>query len=190
MKTSLMALALVLVPLLSTGCGKKPAPPLASPDECKKACEHVANLQLAPAKAKIQAGLHELDEKVEATEDVTKVTLDRLKLELAAGGPPWNEAAVRKMPPAARRAATEQHRWEEQQLKQQREQAVKAAQEAVVQVKQEFAKAKQEADEQQKKLLAEALAACTEPCLKGALTRAQCLQRTQAVQDFAICDKQ
>lgn len=188
MKTSLTAVALVLVPLLSVGCAKKEGQGPASPGECQKTCDHVAGLKLAPLKLELLGLLHELDENIEATEKEAKVAVDRLKSELALGGPPWNEAAVQKMPAAHRRAATQQHEWAASQLKLQREQAIKAAEEGVVKARQNHANAKKDADARLAKAMAEALDACKEPCLKGTLARAQCLQRTQAIEDFTICE--
>ena len=188
MKTSPLIAALLSIPLLATGCARHRGP-LASPDECRKACDHTAELKNAVMKKQAEVALHEVDEKVDRTEDDSKATVALLKQELASGGPPWDERSLTRLSPKVRRSVIEHHQWEEQQLKLQRELAMKRSLDSVVEVRNEYEAAKAKADVQLKKANADAVAACFDPCLKLPAAEAHCLLRTQAVEDIKICEQ-
>lgn len=187
MKISIIAAALLFIPPLATGCARHASAP-ASAVECRQACEHTAQLKVAPLKKQLDVGVHEIDEKVDRTEDDAKVTLQLLKEQLASGGPPWNEKSVRTLSPAIRRSVIEHHKWEEAQLKLQRELAIKRSQDSVVEVRKEYADAKGKADIQLKKASADAVDECYDPCLKRPAAEVKCLLRTQAVEDIKLCE--
>ena len=160
----------------------------AAPTECKAACEHVTQLRLAPLKKQNQAALHELDEQDERTEDEAKVNLQRVQQEMTAGAARANakNPHTKKLPA---QAVLEHQRWEADQLRQQQELSIKRDREAALQAHQKYLDAKKDADAKVAKAAAETLQACTERCLKRSLDEAQCLTRTQAIEDIDICER-
>lgn len=182
MKTAILAAALPL--LTMTACQEK-----AAPARCQAVCAHVAELKTGPLRKAKQVALHEMDEGVESTEDSMAEQTAVIRKQLEAGDPSWSESAVRKLPPVKRRAAIERHQWEQQQLKVQREQALQHSQDAVVEAKKHYEAAKRAADEELKKEETSAAAACAEQCARGSARHADCLGRTQAVEDIEICDR-
>lgn len=180
-----MGLSLVF-PLVSAGCAKR-----ATPDECRKACEHVADLELAPLRKQAMIALHELDERVESIEDQSKKNLEQLRRDLAAGGPPWDQKALahRHLSAAALRDAKARHAAEAAALRQQQEAAIRQDEALVSDEKKKFVAAKQKADGDVKKATADAVVACAEKCVgeKRSAAAVACLLRTQAIEDFKIC---
>ena len=186
MKNALTAAALLL---LMVACTKHPASP-ANSAECEAACKHVADLKVAKQIAQARGAVHELDEAVDATEASSKTAIAQLKTELAAGGPPWNPQAFEKLPAATRRDLAERHRWAADQLKQQRELAIRQTNDALTDAKKAYEDGKLKADAEAKKATAEAFKTCSDSCVKGTQPFAQCLQRTQALEDIASCEHQ
>jgi hypothetical protein len=183
MKT-LCAAALLLC---LAACGSRDK---ASAADCDKACARVADLQLASKRSQAKAALHEIDEEVDRQEEESARNTALLKQQLAEGGPPFNPKAFSKLPARTQRDLAERHKWEEQQLKLQRELALKASGESVATAKKKYedAKARTEADDQ--KATAAAVKSCGDSCVQRPAKFAQCLQRTQAVEDLDICEHQ
>jgi hypothetical protein len=176
-----MTLALALA-----GCRKAPAVP-ASQAECETACERVAGLQRAGEIAKTRARLHELDEHTDAIDADSKHAVQQLTEELAMGGPPWDPKPFATLPAATRRELTERHEWEVRQLKQQRESALSAAREAPAHAHKIYEEATAQADADEKQAHLAAAKECLAACVQKTQEFAQCLQRTQALQDIELC---
>ena len=179
-----LALEALLVLSLVLGCAKK-----ATLEQCRPACDHVAKLLAAPVHKQLELALHELDEKVERIEDESAAHTVALKKQMATPDVSWDEKAMRKRPPKVRAALRERHDWEQNQLKVQRELALKAAEEAVVSAKKELADREAQRDAEVKKAGDDARAACLEKCPRASVDHAACLQRTQAVEDIELCDR-
>jgi hypothetical protein len=183
MKTALLATAALFV--LSLGCAKREP---AGTAPCRTACERVAELRVAPAKAKRAANVHELDEGVDAMEAQSGREIASLKAQLAGGGPPWNPKAFEKQSAAERRELAQRHEWEVRQLKLQRELSIQNAEKALVDAKTRYEEAKQKAEQEDRKATADAATSCYDSCLKRPAAFAQCLQRIQAVEDIDLCE--
>lgn len=183
MKSVIVAAALPLF-LWSGACAEK-----AQPGQCSLSCDHVAAIRLAPLKKQKQAALHELDENVDRNEDAAKANAATLRQQMAVGDPQWSEKALAKLSPVKRRAAIERHDWEQNQLRVQRELALKRDDESVSSARKTYEDAKVKADEDLKKVTADTVKACVDQCLKGTAKHADCLRRTQAVEDLDICDR-
>ena len=187
MKPALASNALLVACLtlgLSLGCAKK-----ATLEQCRPACEHTAKLVAAPVYKQLELALHELDEKVERTEDESAASTAALKKQMATPDTTWDEKAMRKRPAKAQAALRERHAWEQNQLKVQRELALKSAAEAIVSAKKELADKEAQRDVEVKKAGDDARAACLEKCQRSSIDHAACLQRTQAVEDIEICER-
>jgi aspartate oxidase len=104
------------------------------------------------------------------------------------GGPPFDPKAFAKLPAATRRELAARHKWEEQQLEQQRELGIQRANETLAEAKKQYEDAKRRSEADEKKAVQEAIKSCSDSCLQRPLTFAQCLQRTQAVEDVEICE--
>src|SRR5438445_13827407 len=128
MKPAIVA-ALLLLPL---ACSKKP---VATSADCQPACDRVAGLRIAPKVANMRWMAHEADDAVERTEDETEKTVAQLKKEIALGGPPFDPKNFAKLPVKTQKEIAERHKWESDQLKLQREMALKRAQETLDEAK-------------------------------------------------------
>lgn len=184
MKTALFAAAALT--LVSSGCAREKA----SAADCDKSCAHVADLRLADQKSQMRANLHELDEQVDSAEEESGKSVALLKKQLAEGGPPWNPKAFVKLPAKTQRELAERHKWEENQLKTQREMALVRAQATVDEAKKKYQDLKVKFEAEEKKATAGEIKTCTDACLQRPAAFAQCLQRTQAVEDIGICERQ
>lgn len=165
------------------GCSKK-----ADPAECHKACERVARLQTAAKQKDIMTALHEQEERVESVEDQTKSEVARLKKELTTTTP-RPDLSHAKLSSADRRKVAERVDYEAAQLKQQREQAIQAHEDALRTEQQSFADAKKRGTEEIKKALDGAIAACDAHCDQRSEAQVQCLLKTQALEDIATCER-
>lgn len=166
-----------------SGCAKK-----ADPTECHKACERIARYQTAAVQKDILIGIHEHEERVESIEDQTKLEVARLKKELATPTPRPDLSHAR-LSPADRRKVEERVAYEAAQLQQQREQAIKSNEDGLRAEQQSFAEAKKRGTEQMKKAYQSAVAACEATCAKRSSDQVQCLLKTQALEDIAICER-
>lgn len=175
-----------VVLILLAGCTKREQ---ASQDACQAGCRKATDLKLARARNEANVTVHELDEQVDLQEDNSAEHIKRLKQELAQGDPPWNAEAVARLPPDRRREALERHKQAMRQLKLQREFALRDAEQQVGKAKERYEKAKAKAEADDKTAVADAMATCLPACLKRDAAFAQCLQRTQAVEDIAICEQ-
>lgn len=184
MRTSPMKLLAPLVlSLFWMACSKA-----ALPEDCRKACDRVTKLKVAPVQKGIQIKLHEIDERVERTEDRAKADTALLKEQLATPGPGLDPKLLKKLSPAAKKAVLDRQQWEEDQLKTQRTMALQRAAESVVEVKKQYDDAKTAGDAEVKKATEESLAACAERCAKRSDAQVQCLLKIQAIEDVEICD--
>jgi hypothetical protein len=172
--------------LAVAGCRKPPAVP-ASKAECETACERVAGLQRAPKVAETRVRLHELDEHTDTVEADSKRAVQQLTEELAMGGPPWDPKPFATMPAATRRELAERHEWEVRQLKLQRESALKVAREAPAIAHKAYEDATAQADADEKQAHLQVAKECADACVQKTQEFAQCLQRTQALEDIQLC---
>lgn len=178
-------LAAALAPV-SIGCSR---PGNASPDQCQKACVRVANFRLAPQRSLRTSKVHELDEEVDSTEEEAAKQRALIRQELAEGGPAWNPKAFEKLPAKTRREMAERHQWDVKQLKVQRELALKRIDDEIAAAKKRYEDARAEAAVEEKNSTDEAVKACAGPCVQRPPKFAECLLRTQALEDVEICER-
>lgn len=180
-----------LLPLLASVVASAPAgcTPRASPDDCRRACEHIAPLQAAEQLKSTLIKVHEMDEAVDQAEDAAKVEVPRLKKELAEGDPQWDEKAVRArhLSPEALRAVLEKHQWEEQRLRKEREAAIQRSEDFLASARKRYQDAKAQADKDLAKAKADALASCSASCPKRPRPEVDCLLRAESASDVALC---
>jgi hypothetical protein len=171
-------------PVVLSACSRK-----ATLEDCQKACQHVAQLQVGPARTQMLGKLHELDERVEYVEDQAKRNLEQLRKDAAGGDPTWDEKAFakRKLSPAARKAARERHEAEVAELKRQRQEAIAREEKTVADEKQSFAAVKKAAEADLARTVSDKTAACVTDCRTRTFAQAECLTRTQAIEDLKIC---
>jgi len=70
-----------------------------------------------------------------------------------------------------------------------REQAIKHAEDALADAKKTYQTLKDAADSYESRAMKENTDGCAAPCLNRTVAYAECLSRTQAVQDVSICEK-
>jgi hypothetical protein len=187
MKMQLLALLLVLLP----AC-KRTESAHGDPDVCQKACDHVARLRLARQINETTTKVHEADEKVDEVEEFAEKSTADLRQQMAASstlaGP--GPKALEKLSPADRRQVLARLAWEENQLKFQRELGLKRNKDTVAEAKKQYEEIKRRSEEDEKNAIDAEIKKCLDPCVQRAATLAACLQRTQAVEDVAVCEHQ
>jgi hypothetical protein len=178
--------AYCLMPLLVAGCSRSS---VATPDDCHRACEHVAQLELGTLRKSELLVLHEMEERLEGFEDATKEHIARFRAEMAAA-----EARPLEPPPPGlssqkQREWTDERKREASELRHQRELGIKQNEDGLVEEKRLYEEAKKAAAAEWQKATSEATSQCADTCVqkKRSLKDVQCLLRTQAVEDIAIC---
>ena len=161
----------------------------ATAEQCQPGCARLVKLKMAEGQKGRDVNVHEAGERVERSEDVAARDIKELRAELAAGGPIWDEAAAKKLPPKQRELAYAQHEYDAKQLKQMRELGIKQSEAGLAEAKQAFEQVKADAAEWQKKTFAELNGACMEGCLKKTAGYAACLTKVQAIEDAEICSR-
>ena len=182
MKKLLLALVLCAV----TSCRKSGGGADAS--ACQQACTRVASLRLTGKFGQIKAKLHEMDEKVDAAEDFAKKREAEIASEAGVTVPRPGPKALQKLPAAQRAAMIRGYDMQDEQLKQEREAAIRRAHENVEKARREYEEAKAEAEATQKSDTAAEMQKCVDPCIKRDPAFAACLQRVQAVEDVDVCE--
>lgn len=173
-----------LLQLAASGCSKLGN--AVGDQECKPACARAARLETAKFKQDQFALVHEMDERIEATEDYGKDLLAEYKKE-ESGLRSVDSAELKSLPPARRAAILEARRNRLREEERQRALAVAAAQGQIKSVAAEVAERKSQSDALIAKAVAESEAKCMTTCLARPRTYAKCLLRTQAVEDIAVC---
>lgn len=176
--------SLLLLALAVAACGRK-----ATPEQCKTACARVAKLKVATQQAQGAATIHETEEMAEAAEKTGKADMERVRAEMAAPAPAFDDKPfrARKAPAKEIQAARERHEWEAKQLAQQRAAAIQRTEEMIASEHKRVAEVKQKVQADLAKATQEAEAACAERCVKESSDRAECLGRTQAASDVDLC---
>ncbi len=159
-------------------------------EQCRAGCERVARWKIAGKVQSLGGNAHEADENVDVIEAKSKRDIELLKQQIAEGiRKPLDPHALAKLSAKDRKAAIEQHEFHLKQLRAMREQAIQHAEDALADAKKTYQKFKDAADNYERKAMKENTDACAAPCVNRTVAYAECLLRTQAVQDVAICEK-
>lgn len=170
--------------VLAFACGRSQK---ADPAACQKACSHVADLKTASAKGKAAGVVHEFDEEVDRQEEQSAKNIGLIKEQLASKPMPWKPEGFARLPARTQREVVERHQWEQRQLKQDRERAIQRSEENLAKAKKDYANAKAKAEAEGTAAIEDAFKSCSEPCQQRPASYAECLLRTQAVEDIEVC---
>jgi hypothetical protein len=173
--------------LLLAGCSR--FSDRASSAECQKACDRVSLLETERLKGGLGVQLHELDEHLEAAEDDLKAALKQLDSEEAAGPYKLDQKVLAGLSKARRDSIVLAHKLREEALVVQRKQARVNAHRVYEEAKSLYETTKADNEKTVAKAVADSVGRCTPACLAGPLARALCLQRAQALEDLALCNR-
>lgn len=168
--------------LVVAGCASR-----AAPEDCGKACEHVAGLRLAGFKTQKTVAVHEVEESVERVEAEAKTTLATYAQDSAAGGP--------RVDPPKGLSAAKLAEWRKEvlrrdaEVKLQRDSAIARTKEFLASEQKRLEELKKTTSAEIQKTVAEAVQSCAAACLGERRSKkdVECLLRTQAVEDVDHC---
>lgn len=180
--SSLLAACALFSPLACSRFGPK-----ASEADCAKACEKVSLHETAKLKADEFPNVHEHEERVEAAEDFLKARLEQFAAEAKAGIPPPDPKQLAALPPARRASVLEAHKERVRDAETARKAAVVRSHGDLKEVEDETKKVKKDSAEKIAKAVSDSVAKCLPACRGGSVAHAQCLQRTQSLEDLALC---
>ncbi len=176
--------ALVLAAPLA-GCSR--FGPRGNEEECKKACAKVAQHETNQLRNGQFVTVHEADEHLEQAEDAYRDNMKALDQEEAAGALQPDTAMLAKLSPARRQSVLVAHKLREEEIAAQRKLARERVKASLKAVEEQTADIKSKSKARVEAATTESLARCSPLCLAGSLAQAQCLQRTQAIEDVAHC---
>ena len=180
--------ASVLIGLLAlvAGCGRS-SNGQPSEKDCSAGCERAVNWKLAAHKKRRLWSVHEADENVDRVEDRAKGQTAMLKHSMASM-PTLDEEKLKGLSPKERAAAISDFEFARKQDRLQDEMGIVHAQEAVDEAKRMYERTKQDLADWEKSTVEPAVSGCVATCMKRQLPYAQCLAKTQAVEDISVCE--
>jgi hypothetical protein len=178
----LLAACALLSSLACSRFGPKP-----SEADCAKACERVSFHETAKLKADEFPNVHEHEERVEVAEEFLKKRLAQFALEEKEGLPRPDPKQLAALSPARRASVLEAYKDRVREADAARKNAVVRAHADLKEVEDETKKVKKESAEKIAKAVSDSVAKCLPTCRAGSLAHVQCLQRTQSIEDLALC---
>ena len=188
MRSLLLPLSVLSALSLSqAGCSR--FGPRSNDAECQKACAKVTQFE-TEALRKVQfVQVHETEEHLEKAEDDFKDRSKELDEQEKAGPLKLDDAMLAKLPAARRASVLAAHKLREEQIVAQRKLARVRTQQTFTEAEETLAKLKAQIGREMGKALADSKEKCIPICLAGTLSHAQCLQRTQGLEDVALCKR-
>ena len=172
------------------GCNREASRP-ATAEECRAACEHVAALNRPVLEENARTRVHEQEEAAEALEAGAKKNIARVKKEMTEPRPPFEKTldAVRKVPRATMQQLRARYELQGQELRRQREAALKAAENEIVVANAAVEKNKKSFAADLQKVVEADARSCSDQCIKNSAPKksVECMNRATAADQVPPC---
>ena len=176
--------------LALSACGQKSAVPaggVANVD-CDSACKRVAGLRIEKEDNYRRWLTDEADEGVDRAEAHSAEQIAEFKHAMIDPEiPGWDPKAVEKLRPQAKKTAYQTHEWEQKMARNQLAQGIENSKSMVATFKADYEDRKAKYADWHEKAIASALGDCIPTCKGRPPSYAQCLAKTHAAEDAAIC---